>query len=179
MIQERSHQYKPIAQLKQAHGVYGAIEVTGNSEIASIFSKYNLFWIIDEHDMMVPLRLDSFKQAGGHPDTFFVQFDDVTTRSKAASLSGSTLYLEQSDDHKPDNDIETIDEGIYMIMDYEIFDQDNNCQGFVIDVMENPAHPILISDTDLMIPYVSEYINSVDSEKKIIYCKNLTLLKDI
>jgi len=75
MFQERSQQYHPVAYLKKPHGVYGKIEAEGDALTKSLLDNNDLFWIIDEHNMLVPLRVDSYKKAGDSSETFFVQFD--------------------------------------------------------------------------------------------------------
>jgi len=179
MFQERSQQYHPVAYLKKPHGVYGKIEAEGDALTKSLLDNNDLFWIIDEHNMLVPLRVDSYKKAGDSSETFFVQFDGITSRDAAVPLTNVTLYLElnnvqqRTESQKMEND-RAVD-----IIDYVILDQQNNSEGSVVDLVESPAHPILVLDTDLMIPFVDEFIVSVDEERKIIYCKNIAPLKEI
>jgi len=186
MFQERSQQYHPVAYLKKPHGVYGKIEAQGDAMTKYLFDNNDLYWIIDEHNMLVPLRLNDYTPAesgdSSKSETFFVQFDGITSRDAAIPLTNVTLYLElhklkkRSDDqpHKYIENNRTDD-----IIDYEIWDQQKNREGVVVDLFESPAHLILVSDTGLMIPFVDEYIVSVDDQNQTIYCRNIAPLKEI
>jgi len=62
-------------------------------------------------------------------------------------------------------------------------DAQNNNFGIITGVIENPAHLILEVLTDnrekLLIPFVDEYISSVDEDQGIIYCQNLEQLTNL
>lgn len=184
MFRERSQQYHAVAYLRKPHGVYGKIEAEGNAMTKSLLDNNDLFWIVDEHNMLVPLRLNSYTQSGDsiESEMFFVQFEGITSRDAAIPLTNVTLYLELHNLKKRTDDqqhqyIESIIDND--IIDYEILDQQNNQEGVVVDLVESPAHLILVLDTDLMIPFVDEYIVSVDDNNQTIICKNIAPLKEI
>ena len=47
----------------------------------------------------------------------------------------------------------------------------NNKLYKIIDILDNKAHKILVLDNNIMVPYVSEFIEKKDDIEKIIYMK--------
>ena len=177
MLEPADQQYVMIGHIAQAHGVDGTILMIPEHDAPALFETIDLVRLQNTRGDLVPARIESVRvQERNDRLSFFVKFDHITDRNQAEALKNHRIYADRTnvgDLTKPD--------GPASLISFEIRDDQDNLIGSVDDLIENPAHPILVAETktgDLMIPFVDEYITSTDEENAIIYCKNLNQLTD-
>lgn len=172
------NRFAEIGRLGKAHGLQGEIRFLPNNDFApDLFDRVSIYYMKNHRSDMVPVRLTYFRTESKQKQLlFFVKFDVIATRSDAEEAMDKALYADRSgleslavnktDSSEPD------------FAGYAVI-CDGKKRGEVLDVLDNPAHPILeIRDESglLLVPYVDEYVTGADHEKGVIYCKNLNQL---
>lgn len=101
----------------------------------------------------------------------------ITDRAGAEEAQNRLLFVES----RYFNDLQPAIEPDDSVIGYTIRFMDADF-GVVLDIMDNPAHPILEVKVDtgtILIPMVDEYIEQTDHEQHVLICKNLDqLLED-
>jgi ribosomal 30S subunit maturation factor RimM len=102
----------------------------------------------------------------------------VTDRTQAEKLKHASVFAES-------NAVESFMDFDDTPIDFTIFEVrvDDTFIGSVREVIDNPAHPILMVITEgqnqLLIPFVDEYVVEVNEDQQIIQCQNLDQLADL
>ena len=93
-----------------------------------------------------------------------LSFDDI---NKIEYLKGSLVYINKNDLNLDDNTFLSIDLiGFNVIID-------NKNIGIIKEVLDTPANEVLVLDNNVMIPYVKEFIDNINTNKKTITIKNI------
>lgn len=94
------------------------------------------------------------------PKDFLVDLEGVETREAAEGLRGAELLLESS----VLDPLDTDEFYIHSLLGLEVAGEDGESLGQVADVIENPAHEILVikNGTEYLVPFVSEQVLEVD-----------------
>jgi 16S rRNA processing protein RimM len=100
------------------------------------------------------------------PKGFLVDLEGIGDRDLAASLRGSELTLDRDELDAPD------EEEFYVgdLVGLEVYDEAGTRIGSVADVLETPAHEILLIRDDKeepaeqYVPFTREYVPTVDPE---------------
>jgi 16S rRNA processing protein RimM len=86
-----------------------------------------------------------------HQGKWLVRFEGVDDRSSAGSLRGTILTAE------PLTATVTLDDGEYWVHELigsQVVDTDGEALGRVVGIEANPAHDLLVLDTDALVPMV-------------------------
>lgn len=170
-----SSELTSIGFISRAHGLAGEVVLEPFFDDAELYDINHLFYFGKEGST-VPARIEAFKLVRkGNQHSFFVKFEHITNRTEAERAKGSSVYV--SSDLIP-QDSES-DEDLF---GYRVIDESGNDVGEVLDVVENPAHPLLqIKDQDgvFFIPYVEAYINWVSDEDRVIEVSDTSELKTL
>lgn len=179
MLEPIEDQYRMIGQIARSHGVTGEVLIISDLHAPQLFDHLDLVHLKNTRGDLIPARIESVRvQQKNNRLSFFVKFEHVSDRNKAESLKGFPIYALR----KKVEAILGVDE-TNDYTDFEITDEEHTSIGIITGVIENPAHPILEVITDnqkqLLIPFVDEYILSVDDDDKIIRCQNLEQLANL
>ena len=101
------------------------------------------------------------------PKGFLVDLEGIGDRNLAASLRGSELVLDREELDTPE------EEEFYVgdLVGLEAYDEVGTCIGNVAEVLETPAHEILVIRDDeeepaeFYVPFTREHVPTVDQEK--------------
>jgi len=170
-----------IGTIVKAHGLKGEVLIDLEVDLPELLSEHKLFYINNYRGDLEPKRVEKSYLADkkGRP-SFFVKFESVDDRVQAERLVRSDIHVSSDLYEKlmiPADDLPG-DELIGCI----VIDENEKSCGEVVDVIENPAHPILHVASEggsFMIPFVDEYVLSVDDEEGIIHCCNLEPLMEV
>ena len=181
MDREFQSAFQRIGTIVKAHGLKGEVLVDLEVDLPELLGEQKLFYVNNYRGDLEPRRVEKSYLADkrGRP-SFFVKFESVDDRVKAERLVRSGIHVATDQYERlmlPDADY-TGDELIGCI----IIDESETRCGEVVDIIENPAHPILhvaSEDGVYMIPFVDEYILSVDDEEGVIHCRNLKPLMEV
>ena len=182
MAQKVPDRFIEIGRIGKPRGLDGTVRFLPNQHfIDELFDESDIFYIRNERSDLVPARLKYMhvEEKRNH-QTFFVQFDLIANRDDAESAMDKALFAEKSmveemesePSFESDKPAETELTGYEVMYNHAFF-------GAVLDVMENPAHPILEvkhKKGAVLIPFVDEFVEAVSKSDKLITCRNLDQL---
>lgn len=181
MDHDRTQAFRKIGTIVKVHGLKGEVLVDPEVDLPQLLEEQRLFYIKNRRDDLEPGRVERSYLANkkGRP-TFFVKFESVDDRIHAENLVRCDLYVvaELYKYMMINNDDRSADD----FVGYVVIDEGAAPCGEVIDVIKNPAHPILRISSDngtYMIPFVDEYILSVDDDQAVIHGRNLKPLMEV
>lgn len=99
------------------------------------------------------------------PKGYLVDLEGVTDRSQAAGLRGEELVLDRNELDEPEEDEFYVGD----LIGLEAVGGDGEGIGVVVDVLQTPAHEILVlrrRDRELYIPFTREHVPEVDLEHR-------------
>lgn len=176
MVRSIENRFTEIGRIGRPRGLEGVVRFMPNQNFSEdLFEQADLFYMKNERSDMVPSRIDSVHVETKRKDrTFFVKFDMIANRTDAETAQDKAVFIKTEvfdDVMDPAEDAESF---IGYTIQYggEEF-------GEVLDVMMNPAHPILEVKHDagtILIPVVDEYVEKTDHENGFIFCINLDQL---
>jgi 16S rRNA processing protein RimM len=98
------------------------------------------------------------------PKGFLVDFEGITTREEAARLRGMEMLLDRKE-------LDVPEEGEFYVGDLvglAVYDTAGAYVGSVVDVLETPAHEVLVvqneSSLEYYMPFTFEHVPTVDPE---------------
>lgn len=179
MLEPIENQYKKVGHISRSHGVQGEVLVVPDNYAPTLFDALDLVLIENSRGDLIPARIESVRvQEKNKRLSFFVKFEHVNDRTQAEDLKNFMIYA----DREVVEGLLDPDEMPLDLSSFEVWTKDTQI-GSVVDMMENPAHPILRVSTDageeLLIPVVDEYIADIDEDNRKIQCINLHQLKEL
>lgn len=180
MLQPIEKQYLQIGYIARSHGVNGEVVILPERITPQLFNDIDLAHIQDARGDLIPARIESVRvQQKNNRLSFFVKFEHVTDRNQAEELKGFAVYIKRDKTgHLIEDDDTSAD-----YASFNVYDESERPVGVVNRVIENPAHPILEittrNDTQLLVPFVDEYVVSSDEKNRVIVCQNLDQLTDV
>lgn len=179
MLEPIEDQYQRIGYVARSHGVKGMVLIISEINAPQLFDEIDLVHIQNARGDLIPARIESVRvQQKNNRLSFFVKFEHVSDRNQAEELKSLPVYIMQESAEA------LIDEdGAIDYTSFEVLDEQSKNIGKITGVIENPAHLILEVITgdqqQLLVPFVDEYILSVDEDQKIIKCQNLDQLANL
>lgn len=176
-----SSRLNEIGHIGRPRGLEGWVRfLPFDSRAASLVTENLILYINMGASGYRPLRIvDHYTEEKRNTVSFFVKFDVITTRSEAESIREKALYSDQFDPEEETGQDEQPDE--YDLTGYAIVSDDKEI-GSVLDILQNPAHPIIetkIGKGSVLIPFVDEYVLAVHHESRTVECQNLDQLTDL
>lgn len=170
--------FTQVGYVEEAHGLDGYLKVFFDVDDPAKAEDLSLVYVRNDRGDFIPARIvDFWVEEKRNQFSFFVQFDHIADRTSAEALKGKGIFLEVDEaDSFAEPEAETDDS----LIDHEVLDDNDESIGLVIDVMENPAHPILVVATtsgSRLIPYIEHFVR--DTRDGNIYCQNLDELEGI
>lgn len=180
MLEPVENQYMQIGYIARSHGVNGEVMILSNFHLPELFDEINLVNLQNSRGDLFPARIEQVR-VQEHKDrlSFFVKFDQIADRTQAEQLKDSPVYVDRAV-------AESLLEDRSHPADYtsfEVFNSQEQQIGTVEQVIDNPAHPILVVNTgdhrQLMIPFVDHFVRDTDTDQQAVYCRNLNELNDL
>jgi len=166
-----------VGHVERSHGLEGEVKVFFNVDDPQKVETLKLVYLRNERGDFYPARIIEMRVEGKRNKiSFFVQFDHIADRTGAEALKGKSVFLE-TEDAEPFVSAE--EESENSLIDHEVYDDEESI-GLVVDVMNNPAHPILVVATtsgSRLIPYIDHFVK--ETRDGNIYCQNLDELEGI
>lgn len=178
MVQSIRNRFVEIGRIGRPRGLEGVVRFMPNqSFIDDLFDRADLFYMKNERSDLVPSRIESVHvETKRNQQTFFVKFDMIANRTDAEEAQNRAVFIKA----------DLFDEVVEPAEDEESFfgytvKFNGEEFGEVLDILMNPAHPILEvrhNAGTILIPMVDEYVDETDHENGIIYCINLNQLTE-
>lgn len=166
-----------VGHVLRSHGLEGELKVFFDVSDPEEIEDLKLVYLRNDRGDFYPARITDMRVEGKRNNiSFFVQFDHIADRTGAEALKNRGIFLEvEHADPFLNAKAKTEDS----LIDHEVYDNDEAI-GLVIEVMNNPAHPILVVATtsgSRLIPYVDHFVK--ETRDGNIYCQNLDELEGI
>ena len=160
-------EYTLIGKISKTHGYDGAVLITldvDNPEdfenLESVFVGYN--------GKLIPFFVKNIAYSG--KTNLRLTFLDYASDKKISEFVGCSLYL--PNDCFPESIDEEEDEGFSEFIGYKTINTaSGKTIGVIIGILENPAHPLFEIETKgktILIPAVDDFIDSIDTKKKVL-----------
>ncbi|MCH8496288.1 MAG: ribosome maturation factor RimM [Balneolales bacterium] len=163
-----------VGHIVRVHGTSGEVVIAPEFDETEIYTEAQLFYLRKRHQYM-PVRPESVKPVRkGDRQSFFVKFEHITNRTEADALKNVEVFLPE--DQIPQTDSDLAEE----LQGFNVVSEDGTVFGVVIDVLDNPAHPLLqVKDNDgaFFVPFVEAFILEIDPENEQITTIDLSELK--
>lgn len=169
-------QYISVGRIVRAHGTAGEVVLAPSFDEIAMYTEPSLFYLKSRHQY-VPVRVSAVKPVRkGDRLSFFVKFDHIAGRTEAEQLRDTEVFI-------PEDDLPEMEVSLAEILSgFEVVSGSGIRFGEVIDVLDNPAHPLLqIKDNDgaFFVPYVDAFILEVDEDNQRIITTDLTEFKTL
>ena len=176
MVQSIENRFIEIGRIGRPRGLEGVVRFMPNQNFSDdLFDLADLFYMKNDRGDLVPSRIDSVyvETKQNHP-SFFVKFDMIANRTDAEEAQNKAVFIRTEVFDEIAGPAEDAESYIGYTIEY-----DGEEFGEVLDVMMNPAHPILEvkhGAGTILIPMVEEYVEETDHKKEIVFCINLDQL---
>ncbi|MCB1159189.1 MAG: 16S rRNA processing protein RimM [Leptospiraceae bacterium] len=159
-----------VAVIGSAFGLQGEIKARYSGEILRTYKVPGTVYLGQKEGVNLrKFRLLSKRNKAGFS---IVRFEGIETREAAESLKGMKVFL-------PEADVPVLKKGEYysfQIIGLKVSYDNKEIPGYTIsDIMDNPAHPILLiqnGETEILVPFVEKFVGELSIEKGIIEIKN-------
>ena len=154
--------YLYIGKLVNTHGIKGEVRLLSKFRYKDkVFVKgFKVYVGKDKEEF----EIEKYRV---HKNYDMLVFKDNYDINKVEYLKGFLVYINKDDLHLDDDTFLSIDLiGFNVIID-------NKNIGIIKEVLDTPANEVLVLDNNVMIPYVKDFIDNINTNKKTITIKNI------
>ena len=159
----------PLGKIIKPHGIKGDLKVFLYNQESDTFIKGLKIWL-KSNDEYSSYKLYSIR---GSNKNIIMKFETLHDINQIQNFIKKEIYVSRSDF------AEIKENHSYYLNDLiglQVFDDNNNCFGEIIDVLNIPANDVMIiehENKEVMVPVVDHYIKLFDFENKLIIMKNI------
>jgi len=171
--------YESLGMVIKVHGLKGEVVISVDLPEPQQLLTLDRVYIIDVLKMIRPYRIQQRRLSEqGNRQSFFVLLENVSDRTQAGTLVGKEVLVDTGKLTFFDDD-----DGVNELVGFTLLDRTSQTIGEVVDVIENPAHPILkvhlYGKGSLLIPFVDAYVTDVNDEQRAVTVKDIEPLIDL
>ena len=148
--------------ISKKHGYKGEVNIKLVVNSSKKYMELD-YLFIDLNGNLVPFFIDSLRFKNNN--IALVKFEDITDEDSANSITGKSTYL-------PLDLLEENERFQQALIHFQVIDKTHGELGQVIDIKKNNFQDLMVIDykgTELLIPFVENYIKSIDNKKKEIH----------
>ncbi len=149
--------------ITKTHGVTGAMILDLDIEFSEIQKQESVLVEIDQ--ILVPFFF-AYAPKLRNNYSAFVYFDDIDNQDKAKFFIAKQVFV-------PKSELNAIENKAFELADFLVVDQTKGTIGKVDTILQIPKNELLriISpdDIEILIPFQQDIIQSIDSQKQILY----------
>ena len=155
-------QYINIGKLVNTHGIKGEVRVISDFPHKKLVFKENFkIYIGKEKKEFI---IEKYRHHKIFDMLLFKGYYDINL---VEYLKGSYVYINKDDLLLDDKKVLSID-----LLGFNVI-IDNKKVGIIKEIINSPANEILRLDSNILIPYVDEFILNIDTSKKEVIVKNM------
>ncbi|MEG0823651.1 MAG: ribosome maturation factor RimM [Erysipelotrichaceae bacterium] len=147
------------------HGLKGELKIKSLSDFNNERYKKGNILLIEFNKDIIKLEVKNMRI---HKTNVLVEFKDYNDINMVEKYIGSNVYIMVEDLHSLEED----EVYYFQLKDCEVYDEENNILGRVIEIIETGANAVLrVNDgsKEFLLPYVKNFIVSTDTkDKKIV-----------
>lgn len=171
--------YTLAGKIVRIHGTAGMVIFESENIIPKTG---DLFLIEQSGGDLWPCRIQTASpvEKKGRP-LFFLKFVDFDNRSAAEDLKGLSLFENPGSEYTREKDVALAGNDRDLI-GYNVTDVESGIEGFVTEVVENPAHLLLeiqLASSLILVPLVDAFILNIDNQNRQITARNLLMFTDL
>lgn len=167
------------AHTTRAHGVSGQVKVRligdNFAVIANLVGKKEALRAVSPTSGTARyLTLGSFRKQSQPKGAWIARFKEISDRDQSETIQGWSLYVKEGD--RP-----ILPEGehyIDQLVGLNVKSDTGRNFGTLSEILAGPANDVYVTDEDVLIPVVSEYVLKIDLEAKEIIVKDVPGLRD-
>lgn len=159
--------YLAVGRLGRPHGVRGELRMMVFTDFPERLRAGKKVYVGDEH---TPQRIRSVRS---HQNELLVAFRGIQDRTEAGQLTNQWVYVLESD-------LPALEEGEYyqhQLLELEVFTEDGQRLGEVIEILETGANDVLVvltgAEKEVLLPIIAEVVLEIDLEGKRILARLL------
>lgn len=158
-----TQQWVAMGYIKGVFGIKGWLKIAANTEYTDSLLAYPQ-WQLRKDGEILTVTIEAGKAVG---DELQVKFEGIDDRDQAFLLRGYTIEI-------PRSEFAPTDEGEFYWADLvgmTVVNQEGLTLGIVKNLMETGANDVLVIHGEYgqkLIPFVSQYVGHVDSDKQTI-----------
>ena len=148
--------------ISKKHGYKGEVNIKLVVNFSKKYTELD-YLFIDLNGNLVPFFIDSLRFKNNN--IALVKFEDITDEDSANSIIGKSTYL-------PLDLLEENERLQQTLIHFQVIDKTHGKLGQIIDIKKNNFQDLMVIDykgTELLIPFVENYIKSIDNKKKEIH----------
>ena len=175
MIPDNTDQplYESLGKVIKVHGLKGEVVISVDLPEPQQLLALERVYIVDSLNMIRPYRIQQRRVSEqGTRQSFFVLLENVSDRTQASTLLGKEVLVDAGKLAFFD-DVDDLSE----LVGFTLLDSKKQKIGEVVEVIENPAHPIfkvhLFGVGAILIPFVDAYVVEVNDEHSEIIVKDI------
>jgi len=167
----------PFGEVVKPHGTQGGFIAEVSDPFVSADS-VSIVYIRFPEKQWVPYRVVEIRShSDRRRNLFFVRLEGIDSRSLVNSLRGNRIMtdVEPVPDSRSDSDEPSV-------IGYQVVRSDSSELGDVVDLIETPGNAVFVVQTatnQVMIPWVSNFIEEVNDEHRQIITKNTADLETL
>ena len=158
--------------ISKKHGYKGDVNIKLEVNASEKYKELD-YLFIDLNGNLVPFFISSLRFKNNN--IALVKFEDINDEDSANSLIGKSTYL-------PLDLLEEDERPLHALIHFQVIDRNHGELGQVIAIQENNLQDLMVIDfkgTELLIPFVENYIESIDNKKKEIHLQTPNGLIDL
>lgn len=155
-----------VATIINTHGLKGECKLyLITDDVEDRFRIGRELYLADGTKMVV----QSFRMQKGFG---YAKFEGITTIEQAQTLKTQHLFI-------PISELPPLEDGhyyFYQLMDCEVFNTEGEALGKVLEILETGANIVLrigTKDKNFLCPYVPQFVQNVDADKKTIIIQEM------
>lgn len=159
--------YLAVGRLGRPHGVRGELRMLVFTDFPERLHAGKKVYVGEEH---TPRRIRSVRN---HQNELLVAFRGVEDRTEAGLLTNQWVYVLESE-------LPVLEEGEYyqhQLLDLEVFTEDGQRVGEVVEILETGANDVLVVLTEdqkeVLLPVIADVILKIDLDGKRILARLL------
>jgi 16S rRNA processing protein RimM len=148
--------------ISKKHGYKGDVNIKLDVNTSEKYKELD-YLFIDFNGNLIPFFISSLRFKNNN--IALVKFEDVNDEESANSLIGKSTYL-------PIDLLEEDEKLLQGLIHFQVIDRNHGELGKVISIKENHLQDLMVIDfkgTELLIPFVENYIKFIDNKKKEIH----------
>lgn len=147
----------------KAHGLHGAFKVRAETDDPKRFAHLTVLYLGETASVARPLRVQSVQyQPTRHGTVVVLRLDGIDTPEAAERLRHQALFADEATLPPLADDEFYLDD----LVGLEVRREDGTPVGTVRDVLDLPAHPVLViarpGQADALIPMVPDFLGELD-----------------
>ena len=157
-----------IAKIQAHQGLKGWLKIYSYSETSEKFSKYSYFFILNEENNYIQLKVEKII----FDKNIKIKFENYNSREELEKYIGKYLYIEN-------DQLDELEENQFYweeLIGLEVYLENDNKIGVVSDIIETGSNDVLViqGNKEYLIPYLyGESIKKISLKDKKIIINNI------